>query len=290
MCESQNLITDDVEAHYSCRFQSLCGEDHIVKGVSVHISNAAPKTDPHRAMGGPGGMGPGGVGGPPGQSGYGAGQRGGPGGHRDKGGHSSFGQPGPYGQPTGAGAMGMAGGSGWNPGAAAGGRASMEMPNIQALGLSSNQGGGSQGSNPMAGMGLNMLAGPMNPALVAAALNQAAWGMIGNPGGAGGGHAGSGAPDAGAAHFPTPTSFSTPGNVTTTQVGPQAGGNAAAAGGILAGWGAAGAGAGAESVIPAATPPAVTPQHHPTGAGSWPSQTRKDHGATGAWKGYGGDV
>ena len=176
----------------------------------------------------------------------------------------------------------------------------MEMPNIQALGLSSNQGGaGSQGSNPMAGMaGLNMLAaGPMNPALVAAALNQAAWGMIGNPGGAAGagGHAGSGAPDAAAAaaaHFPTPTSFSTPGNVTTTQVGPQAGNNAAAAaaGGILAGWGAAGAGAGAEPVIPAATPPAVTPQHHPTGAGSWPSQNRKDHGAAGAWKGYGGDV
>ena len=68
-----------------------------------------------------------------------------------------------------------------------------------------------------AGMaGLNMLAaGPMNPALVAAALNQAAWGMIGNPAagaagaaaGAAGGHAGSGAPEAAAAHFPTPTSF-----------------------------------------------------------------------------------
>lgn len=28
--------------------QSLCGEDHIVKGVSVHVSNAAPKTDPTR--------------------------------------------------------------------------------------------------------------------------------------------------------------------------------------------------------------------------------------------------
>ena len=81
-------------------FQSLCGEDHIVKGVSVHISNAAPKTDPHRAggMGGPGGggMGPGGgMGlGPPGQSGYGPGPdrsgRQGPGGHRDKASHSVF--------------------------------------------------------------------------------------------------------------------------------------------------------------------------------------------------------
>jgi len=30
--------------------QSLCGEDHIVKGVSVHVSNAAPKTDPTRAQ------------------------------------------------------------------------------------------------------------------------------------------------------------------------------------------------------------------------------------------------
>ncbi len=28
--------------------QSLCGEDHIVKGVSVHVSNAAPKSDPAR--------------------------------------------------------------------------------------------------------------------------------------------------------------------------------------------------------------------------------------------------
>ena len=38
--------------------QSLCGEDHIVKGVSVHVSNAAPKTDPTRAGGGhPGGHG-----------------------------------------------------------------------------------------------------------------------------------------------------------------------------------------------------------------------------------------
>jgi len=298
--------------------QSLCGEDHIVKGVSVHISNAAPKTDPHRAggMGGPGGggMGPGGgMGlGPPGQSGYGPGPdrsgRQGPGGHRDKG--ASFGQPGPYGQPSHTGgAMGSNPmGGGWNPGAS---RASMEMPNIQALGLSNTGQGqaGSQGSMAAGMAGLNMLAaGPMNPALVAAALNQAAWGMIGNPaaGAAGaaagaaaaGGHAGSGAPEAAAAHFPTPTSFSTPGNVTTTQVGPQtpAQGNAAAAaaGGILAGWGAAGVQSPAGSdpstagVIPAATPPAVTPQHHAPSAGSWPSQNRKpDHGA---WKGYGGDV
>lgn len=28
--------------------QSLCGEDHIIKGVSVHVSNAAPKTEQNR--------------------------------------------------------------------------------------------------------------------------------------------------------------------------------------------------------------------------------------------------
>lgn len=32
--------------------QSLCGEDHIVKGVSVHVSNAAPKTEQIRNNGG----------------------------------------------------------------------------------------------------------------------------------------------------------------------------------------------------------------------------------------------
>ena len=282
--------------------QSLCGEDHIVKGVSVHISNAAPKTDPHRTGTGLGGLG----GGPPGGGpAYPGGGRGG-GGHRDKG-HSSFGQPSPYGQPGGG--MGMAaggGGAGWNP-PGAGGRASMEMPNIQALGLSSSQGGQQSGSNPMAGMaaGLNIGALPMNPALVAAALNQAGWGLIGNLGG-GGGPGGAAGAEHGA--FPTPTSFSTPGNVTTTQVGPghttmtnAAPGNAAAAaaaatGGILANWGAAAAAGGSEGGMPAATPPTVTPQHHPT-TGSWPSQTRDKHGGagggggSGGWKTYGsGDV
>lgn len=29
--------------------QSLCGEDHIIKGVSVHVSNAAPKSEPNRS-------------------------------------------------------------------------------------------------------------------------------------------------------------------------------------------------------------------------------------------------
>ena len=74
--------------------QSLCGEDHIVKGVSVHVSNAAPKTDPSRQQQGfPRG---------PGQPG------------RDKG-QSPFGPQPPYGQ---GGGMGLAtgGGAGWNTG------------------------------------------------------------------------------------------------------------------------------------------------------------------------------
>ena len=73
--------------------QSLCGEDHIVKGVSVHVSNAAPKTDPARA-----------------QPGYprASGQA------RDKG-QSPFG-PGPaYGAGGGIG-LGGGAGQGWNQG------------------------------------------------------------------------------------------------------------------------------------------------------------------------------
>lgn len=36
--------------------QSLCGEDHIIKGISVHVSNAAPKSETRG--GGYGGGGP----------------------------------------------------------------------------------------------------------------------------------------------------------------------------------------------------------------------------------------
>ena len=218
--------------------------------------------------------------------------RGGQGGRGEKG-PNSYGHSGPYGQ---GGGLSMAGGAGagWTPAGATGGRGSIEMPNIQALGLSS--GGGQSGSNPMAGLNIGAL--PMNPALVAAALNQVTgWSLMGNL------QSGGNAPT-GAEHgppFPTPTSFSTPGNVTTTQVGPghttmtsaaapQAAGSNA---GILTGWGhstgapgAPGApgGPGGEAGIPAQTPPAVTPQHHP---GSWPSQTRDKHGNS--WK-YGGDM
>ena len=165
----------------------------------------------------------------------------------------------------------------------------MEMPNLQALGLSNNQGGqqsaaaaAAAGSNPMAGIaGLNMGALPMNPALVAAALNQAGWELIGNLQQGRGAKAG-----AGAEHFPTPMSFSTPGgNVTTTQQVGQGGGNAA--GGILSGWGAAAAPGGPEQGIPhAQTPPgAVTPHGHPGAAGgSWPSQAAGGGGGGGGNK------
>lgn len=136
----------------------------------------------------------------------------------------------------------------------------------------------------MAGFG----ALPMNPALVAAALNQAGWSLL---------QSGGNAPQDHGPPFPTPTSFGNPANVTTSQVGPghttmtsatgqpaAAAAAAAAAGsnaGILTGWGpSAGApGAPGGEAIPAQTPPAVTPQHHP---GSWPSQTRDKHGNS--WK------
>ncbi|KAJ8954491.1 hypothetical protein NQ314_007097 [Rhamnusium bicolor] len=41
------------------------------------------------------------------------------------------------------------------------------------------QGSNQQSCNPL-GLGLNLGALPMNPAIVAAALNQAGWGLIGN--------------------------------------------------------------------------------------------------------------
>ena len=168
----------------------------------MHISNAAPKTDHRTAHGQPGHMGM---------------PRGAPGGRGDKG-PNSYGHSGHYGQ---GGGIGMAGGAsaGWTTAGATGGRGSIEMPNIQALGLSS--GGGtsgtegfleklkiiqnifcSTGNNPMAGLNIGAL--PMNPALVAAAINQAAgWSLMGNL------QSGANAPT-GAEHgppFPTPTSF-----------------------------------------------------------------------------------
>ncbi|XP_035724176.1 TAR DNA-binding protein 43-like isoform X4 [Vespa mandarinia] len=141
--------------------QSLCGEDHIIKGVSVHVSNAAPKSD--------------GI-------------------------NKNFnnqvnsnvrgrGAPGPVennvqGNYQGNRYMGHSGNNmgpnGWNN---PGNRGNLDMPNLQALGITGqNNGGGGGGglSNPLAMGGLNLSALPVNPALVAAALNQASWGLIGN--------------------------------------------------------------------------------------------------------------
>ena len=90
------LIT--TSRHYQVA-QSLCGEDHIVKGVSVHVSNAAPKSDPTRALV------------PRGSAG--------PHGSRDKG-QSPFGPGGPGPGPAygAGGGMGLGGGAGqgWNQG------------------------------------------------------------------------------------------------------------------------------------------------------------------------------
>jgi len=224
--------------------QSLCGEDHIVKGVSVHVSNAAPKTDPSRQQQGfPRG---------PGQPG------------RDKG-QSPFGPQPPYGQ---GGGMGMAtgGGGGWNTGPG---------------------GGGQSASNPMAGMaGLNIGALPMNPALVAAALNQAGWSLMGNlqQGGQGGPAGGPGA-EHGA--FPTPTSFPatvTPGGpgqphagvTTMASSAPQGNGSA----GFL-GWGASPPG----EQVPGASQPSAAPPNGAAAAaaaGTWSNQPRDRQG--GGWK------
>ncbi|CAH1102200.1 unnamed protein product [Psylliodes chrysocephalus] len=139
--------------------QSLCGEDHIIKGVSVHVSNAAPKSDTR-----------------------GGGYRG------DRGGNgppSRGGGSGPGG-PDGSGMYNQRyNGAGPNQGSwgnQGGPRGNIDMPNLQALGITGQgQQGNNQGNcNPL-GMGLNALGAlPMNPALVAAALNQAGWGLIGN--------------------------------------------------------------------------------------------------------------
>lgn len=225
--------------------QSLCGEDHIVKGVSVHVSNAAPKTDPNRAQPFPRGAAPG----------------------RDK--QSPFGPAQAYGN---SGGMGLGGGAaqGWNQG-----------PGF------SGSGGGPGGSGPMAagmaGMGLGAL--PMNPALVAAALNQAGWGLIGNLQGGGGPGAGPGQGPAGGEHgaFPTPTSF--PASVAPGPGGPNHPTTVANSGpsngsaGFL-GWGAH-TSPGAEPV-PGASQQSTAAAAAAAAAGTWSNQPRDRQGA--GWK------
>ncbi|XP_074097314.1 TAR DNA-binding protein-43 homolog isoform X2 [Cotesia typhae] len=141
--------------------QSLCGEDHIIKGVSVHVSNAAPKSEGNNRnfnnqmnsnMRGRGMSGP-----------IDNNMQGNYQGNRYMG-HSGNNM----------------GPNGWNN---PGNRGNLDMPNLQALGITGqNNGGGGGGgmSNPLAMGGINLSALPVNPALVAAAINQASWGLIGN--------------------------------------------------------------------------------------------------------------
>ncbi|XP_076168266.1 TAR DNA-binding protein-43 homolog isoform X3 [Ptiloglossa arizonensis] len=140
--------------------QSLCGEDHIIKGVSVHVSNAAPKSEGNNKNF-----------------------------NNQVNPNMRRGAPGPVennvqGNYQGNRYMGHSGNNmgpnGWNN---PGNRGNLDMPNLQALGITGqNNGGGGGGgmSNPLAMGGLNLSALPVNPALVAAALNQASWGLIGN--------------------------------------------------------------------------------------------------------------
>ncbi|XP_031330084.1 TAR DNA-binding protein 43-like isoform X2 [Photinus pyralis] len=134
--------------------QSLCGEDHIIKGVSVHVSNAAPKSEN--------------------RSGYNSGNVRNTGSHGTNRTTNGPDGPGMYPQRYGPGPnQGNWGNQGH--------RGNLDMPNLQALGITGQgqQGNTQQNCNPL-GLGLNLGALPMNPALVAAALNQAGWGLIGN--------------------------------------------------------------------------------------------------------------
>ncbi|XP_055922421.1 TAR DNA-binding protein 43-like isoform X2 [Eupeodes corollae] len=234
--------------------QSLCGEDHIVKGISVHVSNAAPKTEQIRnnsggnpgnynnynRYGGNGNHGAANVHGltQHGQrgthnNGYGSNMNGGSGlgaGH-GLGGSNNGGMMGNGLNGSNIGMSGLGNGSiggganggglvatsnptssrqdnalqAYNPpirGSGSGNvymqgqaippqqhnggwnnqnRGNLDMPNLQALGINpqgqnpSNQG---QSLNNPLGVGLNLNQISMNPAIVAAALNQ--WGLIGN--------------------------------------------------------------------------------------------------------------
>jgi len=153
--------------------QGLCGEDHIIKGVSVHVSNAAPKSEPSRNQN------------------YGNNSNGpnyNSGGGRSGGYNNSNYNRNDFGRGSGGGPSGGNGnympnnnmGGGNNPNAWGGGNnnnRNLEMPNLSQLGINpggNQQNQGSNMNNPPMGVGLNLNALPMNPAIVAAALNQ--WG------------------------------------------------------------------------------------------------------------------
>lgn len=169
--------------------QGLCGEDHIIKGVSVHVSNAAPKSEPNRnqnnygslncpsgfsGRGGGGGGGGGNMGGGNmgnygsqnyGGSNYGSEMRGEPRSGRSANGPSNFNQMQNMGGPNGP-------NQAWGNSSSNNSNRNLDMPNLQNLGINNHPGGNqSQGSMNNPPMGLNLNALPMNPAIVAAALN-----------------------------------------------------------------------------------------------------------------------
>ncbi|XP_066997990.2 TAR DNA-binding protein 43 [Anabrus simplex] len=230
--------------------QGLCGEDHIIKGVSVHVSNAAPKTDPNgRSYGGGMGVGPRGPGmrepkNLAGPFGGGAGAA-----HHYH--HQHHGGPG----------SGGVGAGGWNQGGP-GSRGNIDMPNLQALGITGQAGAtggaGTQSMNNPLGMGaLNLGALPMNPALVAAALNQAGWGLINNLQGN---------------QAPGTTGDGGPQGFGGAPGGPQQGGAPPAAGGFLSWMNQGAAGGGTDAVQGGGAPGSSAPQQ----GGSWSQRGKQD--------------
>lgn len=149
--------------------QSLCGEDHIIKGVSVHVSNAAPKSESNRNqqqnMNG---------GNPQGhmQGREGRGPRGNSGGPSGNMNHQNYDRMNSYGDQSG---YSKGNNNGWSN---QNNRNNLDMPNLQALGIGpQGPNTSNQGQNMNNPLGLNLNALPLNPAIVAAALNQ--WGLIG---------------------------------------------------------------------------------------------------------------
>lgn len=138
--------------------QSLCGEDHIIKGVSVHVSNAAPKAQDssrNQSYGNPG-MGN------RNQSNYnsGGGSSGGSGGggnyNSNYSRNNDFAPRGNLGGPNGNfmpnnSSNSWGGGSGGSgPGSGnSNNRNNLDMPNLQALGINPTGNPGNQGGNNM---------------------------------------------------------------------------------------------------------------------------------------------
>lgn len=150
--------------------EKLWEEDHVIKGITVHVSDATPKQPPNKGYGNQGGGGGGGGGRYNDYDDYGS---------QDRGGYNGGGGGGRYndrrnnygggGGGNDRGSYGNQGRKDWNQGGSGGGR---------------NYGGG---NNDMDSSPSSM---PMSipPAIVAAALNQ--WGLMGNGGSISGGENG----------------------------------------------------------------------------------------------------